>query len=156
MVPRLKRITFDFAFADRSSHWNERFMLMCTNMPFGSCSFSLRDRFSAGDTLDTKDEFVLTILFLGFFFFSASLPSLAFNSVKAGLSCPNTGDRNGSSMSLIGLDVTWTLWTLLALICSAWLPPWLDGPDNSLVGVSVRDSFGRVTALGARHAREIL
>jgi hypothetical protein len=131
-------------------------MLMCTNMPLGSCSLSLLDRFSAGDTRDTKDELVLTMLFFGFFFFNASFPSLALICDSAGLSCPNTGDLNGSSISLNGLDVAVVLWTLLALIRSAWLPASTDGRDNSLVGVSVRDSFGKAADLGARHAKEIL
>jgi hypothetical protein len=130
-------------------------MLMYTNMPFGSCSFNLRLRFSAGDTLDTNEEFVFTMLFFGFFFFAASFPSLAFICVNAGLSCPKTGDLNGSSISLSGPDAG-LLWMLLVLICSTGLPPWLDGCDDSLVGVSARGSFGKATALGARDAREIL
>jgi hypothetical protein len=79
-----------FVSEERSSHWMALLMFEKAKVPEGLRSWRRFWRASWGMTLETNEELLLTMLFLGLRLFDGSLESLLGIGAKAGLSPPNT------------------------------------------------------------------
>lgn len=73
-------------------------MFANAKMPSGLCSVSRRWSASCGITLETKEELLLSILFLGFRRLDGSLLSLPLMETREGLPSPKAGAGEGSDV----------------------------------------------------------
>lgn len=77
--------------AERSSHCSALFTFANAMSPSAPLSWSRFCKASWGITLETNDELLLMILFLGFRRFKGSLDSLPLDMIRAGFPSPNDG-----------------------------------------------------------------
>lgn len=80
-----------FISEDKSNHCIALLMLAKANRPSGLCSANRRCSPSCGMTRETKEELLLTMLFLGLRFLVGSLESFVLTRANAGFPSPKAG-----------------------------------------------------------------